>query len=88
MTFHRVCFGRFPIVSGFSFRAGDLECYGIEEDGVVSVLGIAQETGEGEVVEGLARLAHDFDLELIQWCRCARAEWDDPLFGQLLTGFD
>ena len=86
VTFRGVCFGRSVIASGFSFRAGDLHCYGIEEGGSIRVLGIAQESGEGGVVEAMARLAHEFDLELIQWCRCARAEWDDPLFGRLLTG--
>ena len=49
VTFHRVCFGRSQITSGFSFRAGDLHCYGIEEDGSISVLGIAQQAAESEV---------------------------------------
>ena len=87
MKFARVCFGRSLIASGFSFQAGDLHCYGIEEHGSISVLGIAQEPGEGLVVEGIARLAHEFDLELVDWCRCVRAAWDDESFGQLVTGF-
>ena len=86
VTFHRVCLAGSPIVSGFSFRAADLRCYGIEEEGAISVLGIAQETATGEAVEAVARIAHEFDLELVHWCRCVRAAWDDPLFRQLLKG--
>ena len=86
VTFRGVCFGNAPIVSGFSFRAGGLQGYGIEEDGLISVLGIVQEPAGEEPVEALARLAHEFDLELVHWCRCTRASWKAPLFRQLLTG--
>lgn len=86
VRFRGVCLAGSPVVSGFSFQAGDLPCYGIEEDGAISVLGIASEATGEEPVEALARIAHEFDLELVHWCRCARVEWDDPLFCHLLKG--
>ncbi len=86
VTFRKARFGKSPIISGFSFQSGDLRCYGIEEEGTVTVLGIAQEAKQDESVEALTTLARDFDLELVQWCRCARAAWDDPRFRRLLTG--
>jgi hypothetical protein len=86
VTFRGVCFENWPIAAGFSFSSGNLKCYGIDEDGRVSVLGIAQVGAEDEAVEALAWLAHVFDLELIHWCRCLRVAWDDQLFRQMLTG--
>ena len=86
VTFHAVCFGNSPIASAFSFRAEKLQCYGIEEDGTVTVLGIAEHSEQEEGVDALARIAHEFDLERIHWCRCARATWDDSLFRRILTG--
>ena len=85
-TFRGVCFGDSPIAGGFSFRSGELECYGIEEDGAVTVLAFGQGKADETSVEALSRLAHKFDLELVYWCRCVRAAWGDPLFRQLLTG--
>src|SRR5262249_46799503 len=81
-----------PIVSGYSFRAADgLECYGVEESGQVAVLGVIQDSPESPPVQSaevLARVAREFDLDLVHWCRCARASWDTPLFRQLLLGAD
>lgn len=84
--FAGVCFGRSTITSGFSFSSGDLRCYGIEEDGAVILLGIAHGTADEATAEALVRLAHEFDLELVQWCRCVRARWDDPPFVPMLIG--
>lgn len=79
-----------PIVGGFSFRAPDgLQCYGIEERGQLTTLAIDQDLPEHppqHSAEALARLAKDFDLELIRWCRCARASWSLPLFREMLLG--
>jgi hypothetical protein len=86
VTFRGVCFGDSPIAGGFSFRSGVLECYGIEEDSAITVLGFGLGKADEASVEALSRLAHGFDLELANWCRCVRAAWDDPLFGQLLSG--
>jgi hypothetical protein len=72
------------IASGFSFDAGGFRCYGIEEGGKVTVLGIAEVAG-GASAEGLARLAREVDLDLVHWCRCARVGWDEPLFAELLV---
>lgn len=85
VAFQGVSFGRYPIVSGFSFQADGLQCYGTEEDGKVTVLGIVQEFPESPG-DALSQIAREFDLELVHWCRCARASWDDPLFRELLTG--
>jgi hypothetical protein len=79
-----------PIVSGYSFRAADgLQCYGVEEGGRVTVLGIVQDTPASQPArsaEALAAIAREFDLDLVHWCRCGRALWDTPLFRQLLLG--
>jgi hypothetical protein len=80
-----------PIVSGYSFRSADgLQCYGTQENGRVTVLGISQAASPSPTrsVEVLADLAKEYDLDLIHWCRCARAAWDDPMFRQLLGGTD
>jgi hypothetical protein len=81
-----------PVASGYSFRAADgLECYGVEEDGRVTVLGIVQHMPElppFRSADALAQIALQFDLELVNWCRCARALWDMPLFRHLLLGDD
>lgn len=79
-----------PIVSGYSFRAADgLQCYGIEEGGRVTVLGIVQDASTSppaRSAEALAQIAREFDLDLVHWCRCGRASWDALLFRQLLLG--
>jgi hypothetical protein len=81
-----------PIVSGYSFRAADgLQCYGTEEGGRVTVLGVAQGTPASPPVgsaDALAEIARAFDLELVQWCRCECASWDAPLFRHMLLGSD
>ena len=81
-----------PIVSGYSFKAADgLQCYGVEEDGQVTVLGIVQDTQRSTCArsaDALAQIARGCDLDLVHWCRCARASWDVPLFRHLLLGTD
>jgi hypothetical protein len=81
-----------PIVSGFSFRAADgLECYGAEEEGRVVVLGVVQELlapPPTRSADALAQIAREFDLDLVNWCRCERASPDTALFRHLLLGTD
>jgi hypothetical protein len=81
-----------PIVSGYSFRAADgLQCYGTEEGGRVTVLGIVQDTRASPPTasaDSLAEIARAFDLEMVQWCRCERASWDVPLFRHILLSSD
>lgn len=81
-----------PIVSGYSFRAAyGLECYGVEEEGRVTVLGIVQDAPASPPVQSadaLAQIAREFGLDLVHWCRCARASPDSPLFRHLLLGTD
>jgi hypothetical protein len=94
LTFHGVSYrgAGSPIVSGYSFRAADgLQCYGVEEDGRVAVLGIVQDAPASpprQSADALAEIAREFDLDLVHWCRCARASWDMPLFRRLLLGED
>ncbi|HTK73663.1 MAG TPA: hypothetical protein VL371_00295 [Gemmataceae bacterium] len=80
------------IVSGYSFRAPDgLSCYGTEEGGRVTVLGIVRDvspTPPTRSAEALAEFARAFDLELVHWCRCAKASHESPLFRRLITGAD
>ena len=81
-----------PIMSGFSFRAADgLECYGVEEEWRVTVLGVVQDvpaSPPARSADALARIAREFDLDLVHWCRCGRASPDAPLFRHLLLGTD
>jgi hypothetical protein len=78
------------IAAGFSFTAPDgLQCYGLAESGRVTVLGIVLDAPESPPIQStdaLIELARDFNLDLVQWCRCARASWDNPMFRQLLGG--
>jgi hypothetical protein len=84
LLFQDVSLAGSRVVSGFSFHAGGLQCYGIEEDARVTVFGVVQELPEAPGDE-LACVAREFDLDLIHWCRCERASWDEPLLRQLLT---
>jgi hypothetical protein len=81
-----------PIVSGFSFRAADgLECYGAEDGGRVTVLGIIQDVPASPPVrsaDALALISREYDLDLVHWCRCVRASPDTPQFRHLLLGTD
>jgi hypothetical protein len=94
LSFRGVSFrgARSPIMSGFSFRSADgLECYGVEEGGRVTVLGVVQDapaSPPARSADSLAKIAREFDLELVDWCRCGRASPDAPLFRQLLLGAD
>ena len=76
------------IASGFSFQmAEELRCYGNEEAGKVTVLGIVQELPEtlGRSADALAEIAREFDLDLVHWNRCVRVSCDDLQFRQLLS---
>ena len=87
VSYHR---RRSPIAAGYSFRAADgLRCYGIEEGGRITVLGIVQDTQKeppARSADALAEIAREFDLDLIHWCRCGRAPCDTRLFRELLLG--
>jgi hypothetical protein len=77
------------IASGFAIEApGGLVLYGLAPGGRVAVLGIAQGAAGPDAertVASLRTLARDFELDLIHWCRCLRASWDDAAFDELLT---
>jgi hypothetical protein len=77
------------IADGFSFAlpAGP-KLYGLAPGGNVQVLALAHEfmgKYDSQSIDSLARLAHAFDLDLVQWCRCVRARWNEPMFANLLA---
>ena len=77
------------IESGYSFTAADgQQLYGLAPEGKVTVFAIAQrklpET-PFRSIESVKTLARDFNLDLVQWCRCERAGNADPLFHRLLA---
>jgi hypothetical protein len=78
------------IKSGYSFAMPDgLRCYGVEQEGRITVFGIAQQAPDSppsRSVDCLTRIAREFNIDLIHWCRCVRVPFTDPLFRQLLTG--
>lgn len=90
VTFHGVSYhgADSRIASGYSMRASDgLRCYGTEDGGRVTVLGIVRDvtpSPPSRSADALTKLARAFDLELVHWCRCERASPDEPLFRQLI----
>jgi hypothetical protein len=85
-----VSYGGSPIRWGYSLRGADgLQCYGIAESGRVTVLGIVQDTASparSRSANAIIGIAREFDLDLVDWCRCVRTSWDDPRFLELLLG--
>lgn len=81
-----------PVAEGFSLNTGDgLTLYGIAPSSTVQVLGIAHtaaDTPSEKTLQQLAGVAQDFDLCLVNWCRCVRALPGDPWFNALLLGED
>jgi hypothetical protein len=78
------------IADGFSLAlpAGP-KLYGLAPGGNVQVLALAHEfvgKFDAQTIESLARLARTLELDLVQWCRCVRANANDPLFAGLLAG--
>ncbi|MDB5336836.1 MAG: hypothetical protein JWN70_2455 [Planctomycetaceae bacterium] len=78
------------ILDGYSFTTPDgLIIYGVAPGNRAQVIAIGQTGPDGlstETVECLRSLARAWQLDLVNWGRCARAAPDDPLFEQLLTG--
>jgi hypothetical protein len=79
-----------PIAAGYALRGIDgLQCYGVADAGRVTVLGMGQDPVAPAPVRSadvLTEIARQFDLDVLHWCRCVRASWDDPLFRRLLVG--
>jgi hypothetical protein len=78
------------IIDGFSIvlSAGPT-LYGLAPRGRVQVLALGQEhVGKYDAVSIslLAAVAQKYQLHLVQWCRCCRVNWDQPLFADLLSG--
>lgn len=76
------------IEHGFSMsEKGGLTLYGTAPGARVAVLAVDSTTSdEIDTVQGLAAIAAEFDLCLVNWCRCVRALPDDPWFKALLQG--
>jgi hypothetical protein len=78
------------IADGFSFALPSGETfYGTAPAGRVQVLALAGEslgTSDARSIERLSAMAKAYDLDLVQWCRCCRAQWNEPLFADLLSG--
>lgn len=90
LTFHGAAYVGAPkkIEAAYSFVTSDgLQCYGLAENGLISVFGVMRNftaCSSGRSVDAIRELAREFDLDLIDWCRCARASWDSPAFSELL----
>ncbi len=61
---------------GFAFEVAGWMLYGIQEEGLIGVLGLqpteaTQVDRRGDVAASLAQLMADWDLSLVDWCRCA-----------------
>ncbi|MFO0898152.1 MAG: hypothetical protein U0836_12070 [Pirellulales bacterium] len=78
------------IVDGFAFALPEGPVlYGLAPAGRVRVLALDWESiGKYDMrsVERLKDLACRYELDLVDWCRCCRASWDDPLFSSVLAG--
>ncbi|MEM1179477.1 MAG: hypothetical protein AAGM22_14110 [Acidobacteriota bacterium] len=70
------------IDGGFAFRWRGPTVYGLAVDGRVRVLALAWplEGASADAVHRLRALAEAFQLELVDWCRCARIAPGDPRF--------
>ncbi len=77
------------ITDGYSFTTNDgLSVYGVAPNGNIQVIAFGQysdSTSNSESIDRLKSLAHDLNLDLVNWCRCVRIAPDDPLFYSLLS---
>jgi hypothetical protein len=77
------------IADGYSLTTEDgMTIYGVAPYGNVRVIAFDQYSklsANAESIYRLKSLAHDLNLDLVYWCRCARAAPDDLLFGSLLS---
>jgi hypothetical protein len=77
------------IADGYALTTKDgLTVYGVAPNGNVQVIAFGQypaSTPNHESIDRLKSLAHDLNLDLVNWCRCARVASDDSLFAALLS---
>jgi hypothetical protein len=76
------------IADGYAFRTNDLTLYGVAPNGNVQTIAFDQYSDVSPTSDAICRLkslAQNLDLDLVYWCRCARAGPDDPLFDSLLA---
>ena len=75
------------IVDGFSIMLEEQTIYGLAPDGNIQVLAIAPSPAGLSVgaLQRLKGLAHDFKLELVDWCACARLSSNDPQFDAMFV---
>ena len=70
-----------PIASPIEFYADGLDLYMLPDPGTPKLKALHDRS-----IESLARLARKYELDVVQWCRCVRASWNEPLFSGLLAG--
>lgn len=79
---------KFQMNGGFSLKIeGEIALYGELQDDNVIVLGISEMHCLGvtdESINALVKLAQSYDLELVHWCRCQRANPTLPAFSELI----
>ncbi len=74
-TLDGVCYFQYPnlIADGFAFRSSDLSVYGLQSNGMVSVLGFSEisvgEDGLENLILKLQTLMTQHELLLVDWCR-------------------
>ncbi len=81
--------GSSRIDHGFALSSQGGRIYGVAPGGCVQVLALdPPELGaiDQQSVSALRALAEDFDLELVDWCRCMRAAPSSAAFSRLLAG--
>jgi hypothetical protein len=77
------------IQAGFVLALEGLTLYGEAPDGKVSSLGVARNAEQSVPLESIARLrtlAGDLELDLVDWCHCARMAADRSDFDRWLAG--
>ena len=76
-------------MSGYAFTTNDgLSIYGVAPSGRVHAIAFGQYSDTAANVESIARLkslAHELNLDLVYWCRCARIAPADPLFDSMFV---
>jgi hypothetical protein len=79
---------RWRIPNGYSLTTKDgPSIYGVTANGNVGEIALSQYSSSSPGADSITRLkalAQHLDLDLVHWCRCARAAPDDPLFESLL----
>lgn len=86
MTYHGA---QARIVDGYSFTTTDgLLVYGVAPNEVVRVIGFGHDNDiapDSKSIDCIKALAQNYNLDLVNWCRCIRVAPVDPSFASLLA---